>query len=103
MVIENTAAYANVAEYGGWPVRAAATAKPPGFIRGAAMLGGRTPGPRTQRAPGGKPRMTSNVSRQAPKGMVRATFIELEKPYVADLEEALETFWDSHEEGGLGA
>lgn len=83
----NDVPYINVLEFGGYPVRPArykVTGSP--FFRGAAALGGLPPGPRTQRAPGGKPRMRSNVSKQAPRGMVRSTLQEVEPEFLLDLE-----------------
>lgn len=90
-VFFNDVPYANVAEFGGWPVRSLARAAGPGtLIRGNAVLGGLPPGPRTQRAPGGEPNMRSNVSKQAPQGMVRSTLIEIEPQFVFDLAENLD-------------
>ena len=74
----NRVPYINVLEFGGYPVR-----KGPTF-------GGRPPGPRTMTAPSGDPAMKSNVSRQAPRGMVRLTLIEIEPQFLADLEEQLQ-------------
>lgn len=92
--IRNTRDYANVAEFGGWPVipnsRARTNATGPGLVRGQATLGGYPPGPRTQIAPGGSPTMLSNVSRQAPKGMVRQNLDRITDRFVFDLEEAID-------------
>jgi hypothetical protein len=88
-VVTNDAPYINVLEFGGYPVRKA-TAGAEGFRRGNAILGGRPPGPRTQRAPGGDPEMRSNVSRQAPHGMVRSTLIAIAPQFEFDLNEALD-------------
>ena len=62
----------------------------PGELRGNARLGGFPPGPRTQVAPGGSPVMKSNVSRQAPKGMVRQNLERIQDRYVFALEESIE-------------
>lgn len=89
----NTAPHANVAEFGGWPVTALSRSKrvrPGAIVRGRAQLGGHKPGPRTRRAGGGQPTMRSNVSRQAPRGMVRLTLEEIKPQFLFDLEEALE-------------
>lgn len=89
----NTVAQANVAEFGGWPVTALSRSpklRPGARIRGRAQLGGHKPGPRTTRAPGGTPSMFSNVSRQAPQGMVRITLKEIQPVFFFDLDEALE-------------
>lgn len=92
-VIENDAPYINVLEFGGYPVRKARSGTRGGFRRGKALLGGLPPGPRTQRAPGGEPRMRSNVSRQAPRGMVRITLQEIEPQFLFDLEHALDRYF----------
>lgn len=86
----NDVPYINVLEFGGYPVRPARfkTRGAP-FFRGAAALGGLPPGPRTRTAPGGEPKMRSNVSKQAPKGMVRSTLLEVEPEFLADLEERI--------------
>jgi hypothetical protein len=94
-VFRNTAAHANVLEYGGYPVRKATSGAQAGFRRGGAVLGGLPPGPRTQRAPGGDPEMRDNVSKQAPKGMVRVTLIEIEPQFVFDLNEEIEREWEA--------
>ncbi len=88
-VFSNDTPYINVLEFGGYPVRSAASGQG-GFRRGNAVLGGLPPGPRTQRAPGGDPEMRDNVSKQAPRGMVRATLQEIEPQFVFDLNEALD-------------
>ena len=92
VVLTNTAPYANVIEFGGYPVRPArgSSAGGAGFKRGKAILGGLPPGPRTQTAPGGSPAMVSNVSRQAPSGMVRQNLERITAPFVFDLEEAID-------------
>lgn len=93
-VIKNDAPHANVAEFGGWPVIPNSKGRPnatgPGLPRGGATLGGYPPGPRTQIAPGGSPVMISNVSRQAPEGMVRQNLERIEDRFVFDLEEAVD-------------
>lgn len=90
-VFFNDVAYINVLEFGGYPVRAATAGASPGTLRrGKAILGGLPPGPRTQRAPGGTPKMRSNVSKQAPRGMVRSTLEELEPQFIFDLNENLD-------------
>ncbi len=101
------APHLGVLELGGYPVRARSRVRniPAGaFIRGKAVLGGRPPGPRTQRPPRvkgleppAKPRgraLNPNVSKQAPRGMLRITFGEIEPEFVADLEEALDEAFD---------
>ena len=90
----NTAPQANVAEFGGWPVTALGKKgklRPGARIRGRAQLGGHKPGRRTQRAPGGEPQMFSNVSRQAPQGMVRITLKEIQPAFMFDLDDALDS------------
>lgn len=97
-----TAPYINVLEFGGYPVRDKTTARrtPGSFARGGAVLGGLPPGRRTRRAPraqgldppaepSGRP-LNSNVSKQAPRGMLRITFKELESEFARDLERALD-------------
>ena len=87
----NEVPYINVLEFGGYPVRRASAGASPGTLRrGAAVLGGLPPGPRTQRAPGGEPPMRSNVSKQAPRGMVRDTLIEIEAAFLFDLAENID-------------
>ena len=87
----NEVAYINVLEFGGYPVRPISSGASPGtLIRGKAILGGLPPGPRTQRAPGGDPDMRSNVSKQAPRGMVRSTLAELQDQFIFDLGENLD-------------
>lgn len=93
-LITNDAPHINVLEFGGYPVRAtkgrALAVGVGGFQRGNAVLGGLSPGPRTQIAPGGSPTMVSNVSRQAPQGMVRQNLARITEPFVFDLEEAID-------------
>lgn len=96
--ISNNTAYANTVEFGGYPVRAISRTKTTrggggSFRRGKAILGGLPPGPRTQRALGGKPKMVSNVSKAAKRGMVRSTLGSLEVRFVKLLEEKLDEFW----------
>lgn len=94
-VLTNKSPYANVLEYGGYPVvpnsHERTNATGPGLVRGNATLGGYPPGPRTQVAPGGSPTLISNVSRQAPKGMVRQNLERIQDRFVFDLEEAIDT------------
>ena len=95
VVIFNTVPYVNVLEYGGYPVIPASRNRTlsGGLVRGRAVLGGGyPPRARTVRAPGGEPSMLagSNVSRQAPTGMVRVTLIEIQPEYIFNLEEALD-------------
>lgn len=90
-VFRNDVPYINVLEFGGYPVRKATAGASPGTLRrGGAILGGLPAGRRTQRAPGGAPPMRSNVTRQAPRGMVRVTLLEIEPQFVADLNESLD-------------
>lgn len=99
-IISNSTPYIGVLEFGGYPVVAIGAGGAGGIfgggaggsklIRGKAALGGFDPGPRTQRAPGGTPKMLSNVSRQAPSGMVRKVLKDIEPEFVFDLEEALD-------------
>ena len=94
-VIENDVAHINVLEYGSYPVIPASRkrTKGGGILRGNAYVGGNyKPGPRTIPAPGGTPEMLrpGNVSRQAPRGMVRVTLQEIQPEYVFDLEEAID-------------
>ena len=94
-VVTNDTPYINVLEYGGYPVRPARGPMPSGaFQRGNAYLGGHPPGPRTMGAPGGEPTMRSNVSKQAPHGMVRKALGETEDAFQFDLEEAIERAWN---------
>ncbi len=92
--ISNAVPYANVVEFGGYPVIPVVNARPnatgPGLPRGAAVLGGYPPGPRTQTAPGGSPTMLSNVSKQSPRGMVRQNLERIQDRFVFDLEEAID-------------
>ncbi len=83
-VITNNTPYANIAEYGGWP--------------GARWRTGNdyAPGPRTARAPGGEPEMFNNVSKQAPRGMVRVTIEGMRDQFGFDLEERIEQRWAEH-------
>lgn len=88
--IVNSVPYINVHEFGGYPVTPAArTSRTGGFRRGRAVLGGAPPRARTRRAPGGEPPMTSNVSRQAPQGMLRKTFNDIQPRFVVDLVDAI--------------
>lgn len=97
--IVNNAPHINVLEFGGYPVTPARTAtRRGGFRRGRAILGGAPPPrggrsgrgtARTQRAPGGDPSMRHNVSKQAPRGMVRSTLEELQPRFLADLDDAI--------------
>lgn len=91
-VIENDVPYINVLEHGGYPViPLSRQPRLPGVRRGRAQLDGAyPPGPRTQRAPGGQPTMLTNVSRQAPQGMVRVAFARAQDRFVFDLEEAID-------------
>ncbi|HEU01433.1 hypothetical protein LCGC14_0273400 [marine sediment metagenome] len=90
-VFFNEVPYINVLEFGGYPVRRASAGASPGTLRrGRAVLGGLPPGPRTQRAPGGEPPMRSNVSKQAPRGMVRFTLQEIEPAFLFDLSENID-------------
>lgn len=73
--IANSVPYVRVLEFGGYPVLA------PGEF---------PPGPRTRRAPGGEPAMRSNVSKQAPRGMLRTVLQDLEPQFLFDVERALE-------------
>lgn len=95
-VVTNDTPYINVLEFGGYPVRASPPADPtPGsFRRGSALLGGFPPGPRTQGGTGGDPVTASNVSKQAPHGMVRAAIGSVEDQFAADLERAIERVWN---------
>lgn len=93
--IENNVDHINVLEYGGYPVIPAWKKRrnPGGLKRGNAFLGGGYPaGPRTVRAPSGDPPMLqrSNVSRQAPRGMVRKTLADIQPQYIFDLSEAID-------------
>ncbi|KKN14489.1 hypothetical protein LCGC14_0995600 [marine sediment metagenome] len=86
----NAVDYINVLEFGPYPVTSAnRTSRSGGIRRGGAILGGAPPARRTQRAPGGEPSMRSNVSRQAPQGMVRKTLKDIEPRFVADLTDAI--------------
>ena len=92
-VMENKVDHINVLEFGPYPVTALSRSgvlRSGALIRGKAQLGGFRPGPRTQRAPGGKPTMRSNVSKQAPRGMVRRTLAELRPGFAIDMTEAVE-------------
>lgn len=93
-ILFNDVAYINVLEFGGYPVKpkwhARTNESSLGYLFGDALLGGYPPGPRTQRAPGGDPVMRSNVSKQAPSGMVRSTLEEIEKQFLFDLSENLD-------------
>lgn len=93
-VLTNDAEQINVLEFGGYPVIPSSRSRPnatgPGITRGNAVLGGYPPGPRTQIGEGGSPIMTSNVSRQAPSGMVRQNLERIQEPFVFNLEEAID-------------
>lgn len=93
--VSNDVPYINVLEFGGYPVRASPPAGPvPGsFRRGRALLGGFPPGPRTQASGGGDPPVSSNVSKQAPHGMVRAAVGSVEAQFAQDLEREIERVW----------
>ena len=98
--IFNDVDHINVLEYGGFPVRAASRVKrrsAGSFKRGNAILGGHKPGPRTQRARdvrgleppaerAGKRSHNSNVSKQAPSGMIRITFRDIQPEFARELE-----------------
>ena len=87
----NNIPYINVLEYGGYPVVPASRAKvKTGLKRGNAFLGGHPPKARTQKAPSGSPSMRTNVSRQAPRGMVRQNLERIQARYAFDLEEAID-------------
>ena len=73
--IRNDVPYIRVLEFGGYPTNA------PGQF---------PPKARTQRAPAGAPTMRSNVSRQAPQGMVRKTLQAIEPEFQFELEEAID-------------
>lgn len=92
--ISNNTPYINVLEYGGYPVvpasRAGGASTSGGIVRGNAVLGVGPPGPRTQRATGGSPTMRSNVSSQAPAGMVRQNLERIAQRFEFDLEEAID-------------
>lgn len=93
VTLRNDAPQINVLEFGGYPVVPNSKNRPNatgGTVRGNATLGGYPPGPRTQIAPGGSPTMTSNVSRQAPRGVVRQNLERAQDRFVFDLEEAID-------------
>lgn len=95
VVISSSVPYVNVLEYGGYPVIPASRKRKnsSGTQHGNAFLGGGyPPRARTVMAADGKPAMLSgsNVSRQAPTGMVRVTLEEIRPKYIQDLEDALE-------------
>lgn len=101
--IVNNAPHINVLEFGGYPVTPARrTRRRGGFRRGRAILGGARPPEKavgtaaTQRAPGGSPEMRDNVSKQAPRGMVRSTLEDIQPRFLADLEDAINNLpsWD---------
>ncbi len=78
IAIKNSVKYINVLEYGGYPVRAISRSKAQrgAIVRGKGYVGGNfDPGPRTQPSSSTDPLMLkpSNVSSEAPKGMVRNT------------------------------
>ena len=91
----NDVAYINVLEFGPYPVTATKRTSRSGVIRrGKGSLGGAVPPSvrgtaKTQRTPGGRPTMRSNVSKQAPQGMVRITLQEIEPRFVVDLVDAI--------------
>lgn len=103
--IFNDVAYINVLEFGGFPVTAlgrSGTLRPGALIRGRAQLGGAPPPKkrdksgkftgtaRTQSARGSrKVPMTNNVSKQAPRGMVRAALAEIQPRFLSDLKNAI--------------
>lgn len=89
----NDTPWINVLEFGGYPVRKD-TGTGPGFVRGAARLGGLPPGPRTRAFLGGEPAMANNVSAQAVSGMVRKALGETEDQFEFDLAEAIERAWE---------
>lgn len=104
-IVSNDVPYINLLEYGSYPVRPISRASGQGdsIKRGRAYLGGSFPPfkhggevTRTTRAPSsGEPKMLSpgNVSKEAPRGMVRLALIEVEPQFVLDLEEALDRAW----------
>lgn len=101
--IFNNVAYINVLEFGPYPVTPASHTSRSGLRRGRAVLGGLPPPDkrdaggrftgtaRTQKAPGGRPTMRSNVSKQAPRGMVRSTLEDIQPRFLADLTNAINT------------
>lgn len=91
----NDADHINVLEFGGYPVTPAnRTRRTGGFRRGAAILGGAPPGPRTRRAPGGQPQMTSNVSKQAPRGMLRSALQDSEAEFLTRIDARIQRILD---------
>jgi len=88
--------YMRVLEYGGYPVRKNWPGSSGGFVRGRGRLSGLPPGPKTRRPgnlqipvqkrgvaiepalPYGRP-INANVSRQAPKGILRTSLITRDK------------------------
>jgi len=95
--IFNNVPYINVLEFGGYPVTPAAHTSRSGLRRGRAVLGGLPPPSnltgtaRTAKAPGGRPSMRNNVSKQAPRGMVRSTLEDIQPRFLADLTNAINT------------
>lgn len=99
--IFNRVPYAGVLEFGGYPVRAARRARSGGIPAGRALLGGLPPGIKTMRPIGGdfdekaKPggaAFNSNVTRQAPQGMMRVSLKEVdERDFAPALEDALQS------------
>jgi len=101
--IFNNVAYINVLEFGGYPVTPSSHTSRSGLRRGRAVLGGRPPpsardaggrftgSARTQKAPGGRPDMRNNVSKQAPRGMVRSTLEDIQPRFLSDLTNAINT------------
>jgi len=70
--------------------QAARTRLTRGLKRGNALLGGFPPWKRTQKSRGGHPSMLSNVSKKAPRGMVRATIFEIEPEFIKTLAENID-------------
>lgn len=108
--IFNNVPYINVLEFGGYPVTPASRTRRSGLRRGKAILGGAPPpntrdssgrfqgGARTQKArSSGRAPMRSNVSKQAPVGMVRSTLEELRPRFLSDLTHAINSLpsWSS--------
>ena len=92
--ILNNVKYITVLEYGSYPVRAVSRARDAkGAIRrGRAYVGGKfKPGKKTKKAPGGEPKMLKpgNVSRQAPRGMIRKALKSSQKRTEKKVESAI--------------
>lgn len=102
----NQTPYINVLEFGGYPVVWERWQRNPvtsAIKRGQAWLGGGyPPGPRTQESLGDDPTMRNNVSRQAPRGMVRDQLAKAEPEFVFNLEEALDRVLAAGEAAGAG-